>query len=70
MKIESLRTYLIVAQDEVHVQQLERHGSDWHISLYTSLEEVVAIPSLKVELPVREIYDRVTFTPQNESDQR
>ncbi|HSI72767.1 MAG TPA: Uma2 family endonuclease [Fimbriimonas sp.] len=70
MKIESLHTYLIVAQDEVHVQQLERHGEDWHISVYTSLDDSVKLPSLEIELPLREVYYRVRFESQNESDQR
>jgi Uma2 family endonuclease len=67
MKIESLRTYLIIAQDAVHIQHLEKHGEDWHISVYDSLEQSLSLPSLDVVIALAEIYRRVNFEEATET---
>jgi len=60
--IPSLRYYVLVSQKNpvVEVYSRENDGS-WKLVTYTTLDEVVALPQLQVELPLSEIYDGLEF---------
>ncbi len=61
-KIESLQTYVLIAQDAPLVETFERHGGAWGGYLEVKgLDAVVPLPSIGVDLPMRDIYDRVKF---------
>ena len=59
----TLTDYLVVAQNEPFIEHFARQADDsWAIAAtYTSLEESLLIPSLGINIPLREIYDRVVF---------
>ena len=58
--IASLQEYVLVSQDKVSVEHHRRHGTQWMLSHYRALEEVLRLPSIGCELPLRDIYARVT----------
>jgi Uma2 family endonuclease len=61
-KIESLREYILVAQDQVRVEQYVRHGEHWTLSEIDDLAGSLRIETLGCEVPLRDIYDRVEFS--------
>jgi Uma2 family endonuclease len=61
-QIESLRTYVLVAQDTPLAETYERQADgSWHYTEFKGLDAVVRLPTIGVELPLREVYDRVKF---------
>ena len=57
--LASLQEYLLVSQDKVWVEHHRRHGTQWVLSHYRALEDVLPLPSIGCELPLRDIYARV-----------
>ncbi len=60
--LESLREYLLVSQDRPRVEQYLRQ--DGNLCLFkdvAGLDQVVSLPSLRCELALAEIYDKVAF---------
>ena len=69
-QLPSLQEYLLVAQDQVRVEHYRRQekqgtapitGKDWIFTDFQELEEILPLTSIQCELPLREIYERVTF---------
>ena len=69
-QLASLQEYVLVAQDKVlveHYRRQEKHGTapvtgkDWIFTDFQELEEILPLISIQCELPLREIYERVTF---------
>ncbi|MCS6924262.1 MAG: Uma2 family endonuclease [Candidatus Binatia bacterium] len=55
--IPTLQEYLLVEQDYVCVEHWQRQPTGaWTAHTYTTLEAVVAFPTLAVTLPLREVY--------------
>lgn len=60
--IESFREYLLVAQDRPHVIHYTRQSKGgWLRTEVSGLQNEVALSSVKVTLPLSEIYARVKF---------
>ena len=68
--LPSLQEYVLVAQDQVRVEHYRRQetqrtalatGKDWIFTDFQELEEILPLPSIHCELPLREIYERITF---------
>ncbi len=60
--IESLQEYLLIAQDEYHIDRYLRHGEFWLLSEARTLEESLELTSIECVLDMREVYDKITFT--------
>ena len=60
-QIESLQEYILVAQDKICVERFSRREDNWILTDFQNLEERLSLMSVQCELPLREIYDRVTF---------
>ncbi len=61
-KLTSLREYLLVSQDKVHVEHLIRQpGGEWLKREYTQGEQVVVLESIEAGIPVSVIYEGVSF---------
>ena len=58
-QLASLKEYVLVSQDKVWVEHHRRHGAQWILSHYRSLEEVLPLTSIGCEVPLRDIYARV-----------
>lgn len=64
-RIPSLREHVLIAQDRPHVEVLIRQADgSWLLRETSDLDQVVNLPSVSVNLPMREIYDRITFEAQ------
>jgi Uma2 family endonuclease len=62
-KLESLREYILVAQDAVLVERYVRHGEHWTLSEMSDPEGALHIQALGCEVPLRDIYDDVELAP-------
>lgn len=60
-QLPSLQEYILVAQDKVCVERFSRQENNWILTDFQNLEELLPLISVRCELPLREIYDRVTF---------
>ena len=63
-QLESLREYLLVAQDEAHVERYVRQADDsWLLTVFKGLDAAVELTTLGCTLPLAEVYEDVTFPP-------
>jgi Uma2 family endonuclease len=60
-RLESLKEYVLVAQDEVFVERYSRQGDIWQLSDWTSIDETLSLASIDCHVPLREIYARIAF---------
>lgn len=66
--IESLREYVLVAQDRVLVERFVRAGEFWTLSTLSDLDAALELTSVDCSIPLREIYYNVELpaaTPAN-----
>ncbi len=63
-QLESLKEYILVLQDRVNVERYLRIQDEWKYTYCQDLNDVLPISSIQCELPLLEIYERVTF-PEN-----
>jgi Uma2 family endonuclease len=55
-RIESLREYVLVAQDRVHVEHFARRGEQWLLTVYRRAEDRIALESIGCAVLLSEIY--------------
>lgn len=61
-ELESLSYYLTIDQSRVYVEYHEKTAPDtWVMKVFTSLEQVINISSLEIEIPIASLYARVEF---------
>jgi Uma2 family endonuclease len=62
-QIESLRAYVLVSQTARHVEIYARQADgSWLLREAKGSDGVLKIPSIGIDLPLAEVYDRVDFT--------
>ncbi len=62
--IDSLGEHLLVAQHEIRLEQYTKQpNGQWLLSEYTSVDEVVQLPSIDCLLKLTDVYDKITFDP-------
>jgi Uma2 family endonuclease len=68
-QLDSLREYVLIAQDRVAVERYVRRGDEWVLTDLLSMEDTLSLPSIDCHIPLREIYARVTLpeAPPEES---
>ena len=59
--VTSLQEYVLVAQDQIRVEHYYRQERQWVFTDFEKHDEMLSLPSIQCELPVQEIYERVTF---------
>ncbi|MBI5670075.1 MAG: Uma2 family endonuclease [Chloroflexi bacterium] len=62
--IESLQEYVMIAQDSIHIEHYVRQGEHWLLTDIDHPDTVVALPSIDCTLAVSDVYEKVTFTPE------
>ena len=63
--IDSLAEHLLVAQDEIRLEQyVKSPNGQWLLSEYRELDGVVELTSIGCELSLSDVYDRITFEPK------
>ncbi|HEX2077224.1 MAG TPA: Uma2 family endonuclease [Longimicrobium sp.] len=60
-EIETLREYVLVAQDQPLVERFTRHGEFWHLQTVAGLDAELEFASVGCSVPLREIYENVEF---------
>lgn len=60
-ELPSLQEYVLVAQDKICVERFSRQENNWLLTDFQNLDEHLSLVSIQSELPLREIYDRITF---------
>ena len=60
-QLESLQEYLLISQDQVHVEHYLRQGKQWILSEFSALENAVPLVSIGAELSLNQIYRFVEF---------
>jgi len=62
-RILSLREYLLVAQDAPRIEHFLRNNDQtWTLTEVVGLEATLALPALGIQLPLREIFDKIDFS--------
>ena len=62
--IAALQAYVRIAQDRPTVAFHVRTPDGWKLERLTSLDGILSLPTLEIELPMAELYDRVEFPPR------
>lgn len=64
--VDSLKEHLLVAQDEVRLEQYVRQADgQWLLFEYLTLDSTLRLDSLDCALSLKDVYDRVTFDPNH-----
>lgn len=71
--IESLREYVLIAQDAPRIERFVRQGDVWQFSDAVGLDASLELPSIGCTLALADVYEQVTFeeeeTPLTPSDE-
>ncbi|MFT3786417.1 MAG: Uma2 family endonuclease [Tepidisphaeraceae bacterium] len=71
LSVPSVDCYVLIEQDGPHVDILSRNADgSWGIDFAHSLEGVAKLPTLGIELPLAEIYERVEFGTLDDTSPR
>ena len=62
-QLDSMQEFTLVSQDLMRVEHYIRHKEQWILTEFGSLNDVVRLTSIDCELPLREIYAKVEFPP-------
>jgi Uma2 family endonuclease len=62
-RLESLREYVMIAQDRPRIERYTRHadGQEWVLAEVSDPQGVVTLASIGCELKLTEVYDKVEF---------
>ena len=63
-RLETLQVYVLVAQDQPHIQTYTRNGDEWIPADFAGLDATLEIEALKLAAPLSEIYEGVRFDNQ------
>lgn len=63
-RLDSLREYLLIAQDRRHVEHYVRQPDDRWLLSETTSEDTIHLPSIECVLSLAEVYDKVDFDPR------
>jgi Uma2 family endonuclease len=58
-RLESLREYILVAQDKVRAEQFVRQGNQWLLTEYRELNDVIRLDSIGCSVRLRDVYEGV-----------
>ena len=76
LKVPTLEMHVLVEQDRPRVESVTRTPDGrWELDYASGLDGVLRLPVLKIEVPLREVYDRVEFSQpappiRTESDEK
>jgi Uma2 family endonuclease len=64
LKLDSLRGYVLIAQDEAQIDKLlRREDGTWTMSIVEGLKEWLELDSIGCRMAMAEIYDGIKFEP-------
>ena len=63
--IETLRDYILVAQNQVRIEQYTRvQANTWTLREYQEIADMLPIESIGVTVPLARIYERIELSPK------
>jgi len=62
-RLDSLREYVLVAQDKMRVEHYVREGEQWVLSELSDAESTLHLASIDCHVGLAAIYERVEFNP-------
>ncbi|MEI6778051.1 MAG: Uma2 family endonuclease [Chloroflexales bacterium] len=69
--IETLKEYILIAQDKHHIEQYARHETHkWILTEAVGLDSSIVLDSIQCILSLADTYELVDFTPESPSDDR
>ncbi len=60
-QLESLREYVLVAQDRLRVELYTRQGEQWVLSEFSTVDSIAPLESIGCTLAVHDVYEQVDF---------
>jgi Uma2 family endonuclease len=66
-RLESLQEYVLVAQNEMHIEHFVRNGDQWLLSELSDPKDRLRLPSIACEIILIDIYAKVQFPPIEDS---
>ena len=64
LELPSLQAYVRIEQDGPAITaDVRTEEGEWKIEQFIGLESVAVLPTLKMELPLAELYERMPFGP-------
>ena len=63
-KLDSLREYVLISQENVCVEHYLRQEQDWDLTEFRSLDDVFSLVSIGCELALQAIYAKVQFSQE------
>ena len=60
-RLESLREYVLVAQDKIRIEHFLRRGDEWILSEVSGPEATLDLSSIDCHIPLASIYEKVDF---------
>ena len=60
-QIETLKEYILVSQDKVHVEHYKLNNTEWNLKTFSSLQDTLILTSIGCKLSLRDIYTRIDF---------
>ena len=63
LQLPSLEAYVRIEQERAEVVVERRTLEGWMMERVIGLEGVVQLPTIDIELPLAELYDRISFPP-------
>jgi Uma2 family endonuclease len=67
-KLQSLREYVLVAQNRPFVEHYVRRDNKWELSDLSSLNGTLQLESIGCELALSDVYDKVEFSQDSEGE--
>lgn len=69
-QIESLKDYVLIAQDRVRVERYTRHDDGrWLLSIYPLLGSMLSLTSIGIDIPLDSLYEGVDFPGETRQDE-
>jgi Uma2 family endonuclease len=62
-RLPALAEYVLVAQDQMHVEHYVRQGAGWLLTEVGAPDDILRLPALDAALPLAAIYANVEFPP-------
>ena len=60
-RLESLREYVLVAQDKIRVEHYRREGEEWILSEVSGADSTLHLSSIDCHVGIAAIYEKVDF---------
>ena len=64
-QLDSMQEYTLVSQDVMRVEHYLRQKEQWILTEFSSPDDIVQLTSINCELPLREVYAKVEFPPND-----